>query len=331
MLHNWFNGPQSTAPPPEERESDTGMPFQRPTTYAVTRRFIKDRTARIGVMGLGRVGLPLAMRLSHAGFAVQGFDFDPARANQLHLRRSYLWRITHNEKSNTRDSGLRASCDLSQIAETDVIIICSPVISGETQEPGLQMIRETAFAVGSNLRAGQLIVVESPVDPRTAEEIVVPILESANGRQLKVSRNTGALDDVFVGISPKCAIDGDPSVNPNGKLVGGTDTLSMELAVELYSSIFTTVIPVPCPSRAEILKLLETSSWSHDACGALTSKLEKLAHGIGSDIPDSLTDRSALSQSYMQFPQSGVGDTNVPIDPFYLAWKASELGCSHQH
>src|SRR5215469_1666117 len=114
------------------------FPSLRPTTYAVTMRFIKDRTARIGVMGLGRIGLPLSMRLSGAGFAVRGFDFDPARVYKLHLRRSYLWQITPSGKSNTRDYGFRATCDLSRISEADIVIICLPLILGETQEPDLR-------------------------------------------------------------------------------------------------------------------------------------------------------------------------------------------------
>src|SRR5579872_2879176 len=152
----------------------------RPTTYTVTRRFIRDRTARVGVLGLGRVGLRLAIWLSRAGFLVHGLDFDATRASRLRLRESSFWGIDPSKALAPREPGIHLTCDPSQIAETDVVILSLPTIRGESLEPDLRVIRETAFTMASQLHAGQLIIIESPTNTSVTEEILVPILEGAN-------------------------------------------------------------------------------------------------------------------------------------------------------
>ena len=161
-----------------------------PTTYAVTRKLIREKIARIGVVGLGYVGLPLALMFTDGGFVVNGFDIDADKVKKLGERRSYLWNIAPEEISLARDRGFHATTELEQISEMDVIVVCVPTRLTAEREPDLALIRETAFSIAPYLHGGQLIVLESATSPGTTEEVILPILESANCSHLRVSRDT---------------------------------------------------------------------------------------------------------------------------------------------
>src|SRR6266567_1392396 len=176
-------------------------PFLQPTMYAVTKRIIYDRSARIGIVGLGYEGLRLALLFSRANFVVQGFDPDVTKVKTLETRRSYLHQISAKQISEARDRGFRVSADLSQLHETDVILTCLPACLDQDGKPDMTGIREITFAIASHLHAGHLVIFHNAIYPGATEEIIVPILEGANGMHLRVSRDTGAPDELFVGIS----------------------------------------------------------------------------------------------------------------------------------
>jgi UDP-N-acetyl-D-glucosamine dehydrogenase len=300
----------------------------RPTTYAVTKRFIEDRTARLGVIGLGRVGLQLAMNLVQAGFLVLGFDSDPERVSRLLPRSTYFWRVNRDASRATQRNRCCGTCDFSQISETDVLVLCLPIVHLENSD--IRLVRETVFTVASRLHSGQLIVIESPADSAMAEEIVIPILESANDAHLRVSRNTGALNEIFVGISPNAEASSLPFAelfNP-GKLVGGADTLGMELTAQLYSTIFKEVISVPCPSRTQVAALRQWVNTHHVDDSILFDKIGRFFGPAGLGISAFTSDES-LPTGFGGNRNDVTSVCSVPIDPFYFSGKRAMLGfCS---
>ena len=293
------------------------------TNYAVTMQLIRSRTVRIGIVGLGYVGLPLALMFSSNGVVVEGFDIDPAKVEKLLSRRSYIWRIAPEEISAARDRGFHATTDLAHIADVDIIILCVPTPLNENQEPDLRFIRETAFAIAPHLRAGQLIVLESTTYPGTTEEVVLPILEEANCAHLKVSRNTAAKDDVFLAFSPEREDPGNTAVERRDvpRVVGGVDRFSTELAAELYAIAFRQIVPVSTPAVAEMTKLLENIYRCVNI--ALVNELKQLCMRMGVDIWEVIDAAKTKPFGFHPFyPGPGLGGHCIPIDPFYLSWKA---------
>jgi UDP-N-acetyl-D-glucosamine dehydrogenase len=226
----------------------------RPTTYTVTRKLIRDKIARIGVVGLGHVGLPLALMFTGSGLVVEGFDVDAEKVEKLSDRQSYLRSIAPEEISIARVRGFHATTDLSQISEMDAVVLCVPTRLTAEQEPDVIFIRETAFSIAPYLHAGQLIVIEGTTYPGTTQEVVLPILESANCANLRVSRNTARNDEVFLAFSSEYRDQGDTTVDRRDvpKVISGVDQFSMQLATDLYQSVFTRVIPVSTSAAEEM-------------------------------------------------------------------------------
>jgi len=213
---------------------------------------IYDRSARIGIVGLGYEGLRLALLFSSANFVVQGFDFDTNRVKTLETRRSYLHQISSKQISEARDRGFRVSADISQIRETDVILTCLPACLGQDGKPDIASIREITFLIASYLHAGHLVIFENAIYPGTTEEIVVPILEGANGMDLRVSRDTGAPDELFVGVSIGRTGLATSTVDERDelKILAGTDHFATNLMMVLYRTVFTDIVSLTTNPKA---------------------------------------------------------------------------------
>ena len=293
------------------------------TNYEATMQLIRSRTVRVGIVGLGYVGLPLALLFSGNGVVVEGFDIDATKVAKLLSRRSYIWRIAPEEISMARDRGFHATTDLSRIYEMDAVILCVPTPLNENQEPDLRFIRETAFSIAPYLHAGQLIVLESTTYPGTTEEVVLPILEQANCAQLRVSRTSAAKDDIFLAFSPEREDPGNTTVERRDvpKVVGGVDKFSTQLAAELYAIAFRHIVPVSTPAVAEMTKLLENIYRCVNI--ALVNELKQLCLRMGVDIWEVIDAAKSKPFGFQPFyPGPGLGGHCIPIDPFYLSWKA---------
>jgi len=299
-----------------------------PISYAVTKKIIQDRTARIGIVGLSHIGLSLAMLFSECGFVVEGFDVDETKLESLRKRTTYLKTITAERIGRACDRGFRATHDLAQIAETDVLILCVPTPLGKNLEPDLRCIRETVYSVAAHLHSGHLVILESTTCPGTTEEIVAPILEQANAAHLKLSRDTAESERIFVAFSPEYQDLGRPATVETGdlsKIVGGIDRFSTELATVLYSTIFTHVIPVSTPRVAEMSNLFDST---HSCVNAgLVSEMKRLCYLMGIDPWEVIeaTKASSCSSTCGQ-PSTGMGSNCSPTAPLYLSWKAKAYG-----
>src|SRR5437763_6755029 len=221
---------------------------------------IHARTAKVGIIGLGYVGLPLALLFNEEHFPVTGFDVDATKVKSLNSNQSYIYRIPQTEIAAARARGFDATDDYRHIAEMDAIIICVPTPLNEYREPDLSYIRATAAAIAPHLRAGQLIALESTSYPGTTEEVLVPILEAGNKGGLKAARGQQETANSFlVAFSPEREDPGNDTVARRDipKVVGGLNAAASEIAGALYNSIFNRVVPVSSPAVAEMTKLLE--------------------------------------------------------------------------
>ncbi len=287
---------------------------------------IELRQARIAVMGLGYVGLPLALLYSEQKFPVTGFDIDQRKVATLTEGGSYIYRIPATEIQQARAAGFEATSDFSRLTEMDALIICVPTPLNEYHEPDLSYITDTAKSIAPHLRAGQLVVLESTTYPGTTEEELIPILEKGNRNGLKASRGDAANDQVFyVAFSPEREDPGNTTVARRDipKVVGGLDTAASELAGALYGAIFNRVVPVSSPAAAEMTKLLENIYRCVNI--ALVNELKLLSLRMGLDIWEIIEAASTKPFGFHPFyPGPGLGGHCIPVDPFYLSWKAKE-------
>src|ERR1700684_828518 len=221
---------------------------------------IDARQARLGIIGLGYVGLPLALLYSEQKFPVTGFDIDARKVDTLVKGGSYIYRIAAEEIHAAKANGFSATADFSQLTAMDAIIICVPTPLNEYHEPDLSYITDTTHSIAPHLRAGQLVVLESTTYPGTTEDVMVPILEKENQGGLKAARN-GALTgkEFFVAFSPEREDPGNTTVARRDipKVVGGLNPQASELAGVLYGAIFNRTVPVSSPAAAEMTTLLE--------------------------------------------------------------------------
>ena len=287
---------------------------------------IQQREARVGIIGLGYVGLPLALLYSEQNFRVTGFDIDIRKIDTLAKGGTYIFRIPAEEIQAAKTHGFSATSDYSQISTMDAIIICVPTPLDEYHEPDLSFITSTTHSIAPYLRPGQLVVLESTTYPGTTEEVMVPILEKENKLGLKAARN-GSLsgNEFFVAFSPEREDPGNTSVARRDipKVVGGLNAQAAELACSLYGSIFSRTVPVSSPAAAEMTKLLENIYRCVNI--ALVNELKLLCLRMGIDIWEVIEAASTKPFGFHPFyPGPGLGGHCIPVDPFYLSWKAKE-------
>ena len=284
-----------------------------------------DRTARIGVIGLGYVGLPLVLLFSEQKFRVTGFDIDKTKVDTLTQGGSYIVRVPGTEIQAAQAAGFTATTDYSRIAEMDAVLIAVPTPLNDHHEPDLSFIVATAEAIAPHLRAGQLIVLESTTYPGTTEELLVPILEK-NPRGLKAARGENNADGTFfVAFSPEREDPGNDTVARADipKVVGGFNPAATELCCKLYGAIFHRTVPVSAPAVAEMTKLLENIYRCVNI--ALVNELKILCLRMGINIWDVIQAASTKPFGFHAFyPGPGIGGHCIPLDPFYLSWKAKE-------
>jgi UDP-N-acetyl-D-glucosamine dehydrogenase len=303
------------------------------TTYSAADTFfdqlknkIQQRQARVGIIGLGYVGLPLALLYSEQKFQVTGFDVDARKVDTIAKGGSYIYRIPAEEIQAAKTKGFTATADYSQLDAMDAIIICVPTPLDEYHEPDMSYITGTTESIAPHLRAGQLVVLESTTYPGTTEEVMVPILEKGNRSGLKAARNgapTGK--EFYVAFSPEREDPGNTTIARNDipKVVGGLNAQAADLACALYGAIFNRTVPVSSPAAAEMTKLLENIYRCVNI--ALVNELKLLCLRMGLDIWEVIEAAKTKPFGFHPFyPGPGLGGHCIPVDPFYLSWKAKE-------
>jgi UDP-N-acetyl-D-glucosamine dehydrogenase len=288
---------------------------------------IQAREAKIGIMGLGYVGLPLALLFSEQKFPVTGFDIDKKKVDTLNSGGTYIQRITPEEIAVARAQRFQATFDPAQIKDMDAIIICVPTPLNEYREPDLAYIRDTSEMIAPYLQPGQLVILESTTYPGTTEEVMVPILEKSNKLGLKAA-HAGAVENektFYVAFSPEREDPGNTQVARHDipKVIGGLNPTASQLAGALYNSIFRRIIPVSTPAAAEMTKLLENIYRCVNI--ALVNELKLLCLRMNIDIFEVIAAASTKPFGFHPFyPGPGLGGHCIPVDPFYLSWKAKE-------
>ncbi len=281
---------------------------------------IDARSARIGIIGLGYVGLPLALTFEQAGFPVLGFDISDARAEAINRGEDLINYLEPGRVGRAvLDGRFLATCDMARLAEVDCILICVPTPLTRHAEPDLSFIRSTTLAIAKTLRHGQLIVLESTTWPGTTKEVVQPLLEAMSGLVCG--------QDFFLGFSPEREDPGNAyySTRTIPKIVGADDASSRRLSAKLYGAAIESVVPVESAATAEAVKLTENIFRSVNI--ALVNELKLIYGTLGIDIWSVIDAAATKPFGYMPFyPGPGLGGHCIPIDPFYLTWKAREQG-----
>jgi UDP-N-acetyl-D-glucosamine dehydrogenase len=296
------------------------------TLFSDLKNKIELRQARVAVIGLGYVGLPLALLYTEQKFPVTGFDIDQRKVSTLAQGGSYIYRIPATDIQEARARGFEATSDYSRITQMDAIIICVPTPLNEYHEPDLSYITGTAKAFAPYLRAGQFVVLESTTYPGTTEEVLIPILEKGNQHGLKAARDGKSNgQEFYVAFSPEREDPGNQTVARRDipKVVGGLDTQASELAAALYGAIFNRVVRVSSPAVAEMTKLLENIYRCVNI--AMVNELKLLSLRMGVDIWEVIEAAATKPFGFQPFyPGPGLGGHCIPVDPFYLSWKAKE-------
>ena len=280
---------------------------------------IRDRSARVGVIGLGYVGLPLAVEFAKKGFDVIGFDVDRSKTDKINAGRNYIPDVkTQDVKACVEAGRLKATTDMSGLKDMDVIDICVPTPLRKTKDPDLSYVIQAVGAVKANLRRGQLVILESTTYPGTTDEVVQPVLEENGFR---------AGTDFSLAFSPERVDPGNPDFDTRTipKVVGGFDKKSTELASDLYGSIVDMVVPVSSTRVAEMVKLLENTFRAVNI--GLVNEIALMAHRMDIDVWEVIDAAGTKPFGFMPFyPGPGLGGHCIPIDPFYLSWKARQSG-----
>jgi UDP-N-acetyl-D-glucosamine dehydrogenase len=295
------------------------------TLLATIKQKIESREARVGIVGMGYVGLPLALLFSSEGVKVTGFDIDAKKVSALNAGGSYIVRILPAEIQEAQKAGFSATADYSEIAAMDAIIICVPTPLDHHHEPDLSYVTGTVASIAPHVHEGQLIILESTTYPGTTDQIVVPMLEAGNPLGLKVARKLDQ-EGIHVAFSPEREDPGNDTVARHDipKVVGGCGTTATELASALYGTIFRRVVKVSGPAIAEMSKLLENIYRCVNI--ALVNELKQLCMRMDIDIHEVIDAAKTKPFGFQAFyPGPGLGGHCIPIDPFYLSWKAKEF------
>ena len=280
---------------------------------------IRTRQARVGVIGLGYVGLPLVVEFARAGFDVTGFDVDAAKTDAINAGRSYIPDVPEAEVASFSASGrLHATTDMSQLAGMDAIDICVPTPLRKTKDPDLSYVVHAVEAVAATLTRGQLVILESTTYPGTTDEVVLPML-TAKGFAPDV--------DFFLAFSPERVDPGNPRFNTKNipKIVGGIGRASTEAAAALYGATVEHVIQVTSTRVAEMVKLLENTFRAVNI--GLVNEIALMSRKMDIDVWEVIDAAKTKPFGFMPFyPGPGLGGHCIPIDPFYLSWKARQSG-----
>ena len=280
---------------------------------------IRSRQAVVGIVGQGYVGLPLALVFNQAGFPVVGLDLDSKKVEALNRGESYIKHIGADRVANAVKTGrLRASSDFDELKSCDAVLICVPTPLGQHREPDLSFVLDSTKAVAKRLHKGQLVVLESTTYPGTTDEDCLPILEATG---LKTP------DDFLLAFSPEREDPGNPDFQTKTipKVVGGVNDASTDAAVALYSAAIDTVVRVSSARVAESSKLLENIFRSINI--ALVNELKMTFDRMGIDIWEVIEAAKTKPFGFKPFyPGPGLGGHCIPLDPFYLSWKAAEYG-----
>jgi UDP-N-acetyl-D-glucosamine dehydrogenase len=290
--------------------------------------FFASKDIRIGIIGCGYVGLPLALRFADVGHRVTGFDTDKSKIEKLNAGQSYIQHIPAERiRQHVQGKRFDATSDFTRLREMDAVLICVPTPLDQRREPDLSYVEQTAIAIAPNLQRNQLVVLESTTYPGTTEELVLPILEKG-GLHCPISSVSPSQDvatDFYLAFSPERE---DPGNKQYGlaqipKVVGGINPPSGRAAAALYAQIVSRVVPVSSTRAAEMVKLLENIFRCVNI--ALVNELKLLSLRMGLDIWEIIDSASSKPFGFMPFyPGPGLGGHCIPVDPYYLSWKARE-------
>ena len=283
---------------------------------------IKNKSAIVGIIGMGYVGLPLALTFSAKKFNVLGFDLDEKKISLLNKGRGYLKHISDNKIKQAVNSGyLKTTSDFFKLKEVDAIIICVPTPLTEHREPDMSFVENTAKTIAKYLRKGQLVVLESTTYPGTTEELLLPMFENSNDKnKFKVGK------DFYLAFSPEREDPNNPDFKTAEipKVVGGVTPTCLKVAKALYDKVIIKTVPVSSPRAAEATKLLENIYRSVNI--ALVNELKMVFDKMNIDVWEVIAAASTKPFGFKAFyPGPGLGGHCIPIDPFYLTWKAREF------
>ncbi len=295
-----------------------GAPAPRTDGYAALLGRLHNKTACVGVIGLGYVGLPLARAFAAGGFRVLGFDVDESKVERLRRGESYIGHIPAAAVAEMRGRGFEATARFERLREADAVVICVPTPLTDARDPDLTFVVNSAKAVAASLRPGQLVVLESTTYPGTTRDVVLPVLEATGLR---------AGSDFFLAFSPEREDPGNPqfSAPTIPKVVGGLDPRSGDLACALYGPVVVRVVRVSSPEVAEACKILENTYRAVNI--ALVNELKVLYDRMGIDVWEVIEAAKTKPFGFQAFyPGPGLGGHCIPIDPFYLTWAARKHG-----
>ena len=290
---------------------------------------IENRSARVGIVGLGYVGLPLTLLFSEDKFRITGLDIDTTKVEKLNAGQSYIHRIEPEHIRAAQQSGFEATTDFAVVKDLDAILICVPTPLNHDHTPDMTYVVSTIEAISPHLHPGQLVVLESTTYPGTTEEVIVESVERHGNRVLRggeAGDTSAALDGVLIAFSPEREDPGNTTTARRDipKVVGGVNPAATAAACALYGAIFNRTVPVSSPAAAEMTKLLENMYRSVNI--ALVNELKQLSLRMGIDVWEVIEAASTKPFGFHAFqPGPGVGGHCIPVDPFYLTWKAKQF------